>query len=335
MRVSHFRPFAPLLAASLLATAIGCGGDTAARRPAAWRYQTEEEWLVAETAESITALALHASGRPVDPLSISVRVEPGFRWMSKDATLEGPPRHRVHVQPVGRSFTITLPDHVWGPVGFTPLARELLGGARPRPASASLPSESALLDGLTDLHVSMLAVFNERVSRALEQAPLDPLAHDEAAFLVGALSLREAAGAFSDIRRNLCRITAHLALADALRGGAEPGRIRQAADVLLLSLVGRQKEALARLEGFAPTESSKAHRAWSRALRMRATSDWRPLLEPENATLLERLEYVRARSVSVADSAVSEYLGKHPSESMTDWAHLALQRGLSVSVCGL
>jgi len=335
VRVSHFRPFAPLLAASLLATAIGCGGDTAARRPAAWRYQTEEEWLVAETAESITALALHASGRPVDPLSISVRVEPGFRWMSKDATLEGPPRHRVHVQPVGRSFTITLPDHVWGPVGYDPLARALLRRAQRTPASTILPTESAFLDELTDLHVSMLAALNERVSQALEQRPLDPLAHDEAAFLVGALSLREAASFFGDIRRNMCRMTAQLAIADALRGDAQPGPVRRGADVLLLALVGRQQEALARLEGFAPAESSKAHQAWSRALRMRATNDWRPVLEPEKATLLERLEYVRARSVSVAESAVSEYLAQHPSESMTDWAHVALQRGLSVSVCGL
>ena len=65
----------------------------------------------------------------------------------------------------------------------------------------------------------------QAVSAALKTNMRDAHAHESAALVVGAFAFRETAGMFSDTRWALNRMTAHLAMAAALRGAEETASI--------------------------------------------------------------------------------------------------------------
>ncbi len=65
----------------------------------------------------------------------------------------------------------------------------------------------------------------QSVSETLSKDMRDARAHEGAALVLGAFALRESAGFFSDVRWTLNRMTAHLAMAAALRGADEPASI--------------------------------------------------------------------------------------------------------------
>jgi hypothetical protein len=118
----------------------------------------------------------------------------------------------------------------------------------------------------------------------------NPALHEAAALTVGAFALRESAGRFCDVRWSLNRMTAHLAMAAALtRDGPATvdGRLAQA---VLLSLANHQARALSSLDRLSEESASDAVKAWTRALRVRMTQDWRLIESPATATPLEKLE---------------------------------------------
>ena len=159
--------------------------------------------------------------------------------------------------------------------------------------------------------------------RAISQNPLDPDAHERAALLLGAFALRDAAGRSTDVRPALCRLTSHLAVAAALRGAREPGVAGRLAEAVLVTLVGRERDALARLDAlevFAPTREV---RAWARALRLRNTGDWRIAIDARDLTLLERLEEFRALVAGQDDGAALAWLDRRRPEPV---ARLGLHR---------
>ncbi len=69
---------------------------------------------------------------------------------------------------------------------------------------------------------------------------------------------------------------------------------------------------------------------WSRALRLRNTGDFRLLEQPENATLLERLEYVRALQASVGNAAAVEFVEEHNVERVPGWIEMLLTSDMTV-----
>lgn len=70
--------------------------------------------------------------------------------------------------------------------------------------------------------------------------------------VLGAFGLRDSAGDFSDTRWVLNRMTAHLAVATALRNGrSEPSIDGQIANATLLALVGRQRTSLSAVDALA------------------------------------------------------------------------------------
>src|SRR6266513_4674998 len=88
---------------------------------------------------------------------------------------------------------------------------------------------------------------DKRLSTALTENPLDPELHEEAALLIGSFAMRESAGStFCDIRRCLCKMTAHMALARAVR--QNPGACGTLAEAILCSLTGRETPAFALLD---------------------------------------------------------------------------------------
>ena len=190
-----------------------------------------------------------------------------------------------------------------------------------------------MLTELLDLRVKILKAQSDRISAALASNMSDPHLHEEAAFLVGAFALREAAGDFFDTRPALCRMTAHLAFARALRGEAEPGPAGRYAEILLLALAERQAEAMQKLEALGGTRLPDEE-VWRLLLRVRITGNWKLVPAPERASRALRLAHLRAFQERVDPTRVSAFLDTQELDDAPDWGRLTQQTIQGVKLCG-
>ena len=265
------------------------------RFEAAWA--TEEEWLVDRITRHVRELAAFAASGAV--------ADPG-----------APP-----VKPGALQFD----GHLFSPRAYEPLAREVLGAAAGRPTGPEEGREDArLLSALLDPRAAVLVREGLSLSKGLTAEPRDAAAHERAALLLATFALRDCAGRSTDIRPALVRLTAHLALARALRGEAATGAAGRFAEAALVSLVGRERDALGRLDALDAAARTKAERAWVRALRLRNTGDWRIARDAKGLSLLERLEEFRALVSGQGDGAALAWLDRGRPEDMPDWAGIAL-----------
>jgi hypothetical protein len=250
-----------------------------------WRFPNEQAWLVASTVRDMAALALSANGKIPSPLSVRVKGSPA--------------PHEVAIDAGGRSIvsgvSLDFAAPVWAPSAYAELAKALVG--RPPARDPAGSAEAAkLLEALLDVETGTLVRESRAVSDRLARSPLDPEVHEQAALLVAAFALAEAAGPLSDVRRELCALTAHLALAAALSPEGETSPARRVASATLEALAKREKPALEMIQGLpsATGDARPALMAWARALRLRVTRDWRLVAKPADATPLERREHTRA-----------------------------------------
>jgi tetratricopeptide (TPR) repeat protein len=260
----------------------------------------------------------------VDVIVRDVRTTAVF---ARTGTLPGEPA------PAVRARDLSLEPHVFSPAPYLEVAEKALAGARPKAPSASAAGEGEqLLAALLDLRPLALVHAAEKVSRRLEKEPLDPDAHEQAALILGAFALREGAGFYTDPRPALCRMTAHLTLARAVgRAPADRSTAGGFAFALLETLVGRERDALARLEALEGTARSRADRAWLRALRLRNTGDWRIAESAGQLTLLEKMEEFRSLARARDDLVALDWLERQGTpEPIPDWGRIALDSGGSV-----
>ena len=153
----------------------------------------------------------------------------------------------------------------------------------------------------------------------------DPRRHEKAALLLGVFALREAADTFSDTRQVLCRMTAHLAMARALRGPSPAGTSGRCAEALLLVLANRGAEAEAAIAALDPSagESDAALSAWQRVLKLRLTQDWRATT-PGSGPFLERVEMFRALDATLGVARARQVIERSEDPSPT-WGQVALE----------
>ena len=269
-----------LLVASALLAAGGIG--LAIRAPAAdpgataaWAWHSEEHWAVDHMTQDSVELVLAAAGE--DPGQARAKVSP-----------EGPRTYRLDLSaPDLGSFRtrIRLDTHLWDPEAFVPLVKDL---ARQLKLSPKPAAPGNVLDPLLSPTPATIDQVQAELSRALTAAPACPALHEQAAFTLGVLGLFDQSVAFEDHRALLCRMTAHLALAQGLRSGlpSPEGRLAQAA---LLILEGRKAQALAGLDGTLPAP-------WRTTLALFAAEDWRPVPDAGKASLAEALAAFKDRS---------------------------------------
>ena len=316
-----------LCAAVLSVAAAASAADApagAAPRPAPapapldWEAPNERSWIVAETARTVIDIARFAARRPL--LEGPVRVRAAGASDNLSYTLEYPgPDGR------GRQTPLRLDRHIWAPTGYLSLAALELAGL-PRPAPGAPQRHEALLTPRSP----DLARESRRISEWLATDTLEPAAHEEAALLLGVFALREAGDLHSDTRPALCRMTAHLAVARALRGLPE-SRAGALADALVLTLVGRQKDALLQIAALESRQPRSTEAELLRAMRVRNTADWRILEEEAStASLLLRLEQYRAIETSLGAAHGLAFLESFRPEPLSEWARVAAQRGVSV-----
>jgi tetratricopeptide (TPR) repeat protein len=179
---------------------------------------------------------------------------------------------------------------------------------------------------------------NTRISSALTSHPLDAQLHQQAALLLSLFALRESAACFNDLRPALNRISAHLAIASAINGKAEYGAPGKLAEIALMTMGGHEAEAVRRIDSLMSSFSSDSAtndsvRSWLRALKIRATHDYR-IADLKKASALERLEYGRALADDVGSDYLTEYLQKNkPEGNAIDWLRIG-SRGVSTVESG-
>lgn len=322
MKSPRFQFIAALL---LLTIALGAPREGAAavretKSPApalpASKPQSEEHWLVDETARTVAELLAFAKDR-AGVLEFSAQPDPirAHAWLLSTKLGDS----EVKAQVVWKTF-------IWSPEESAVWARQLTAAWKLTAEPVADGGGTALLAALTSPAVKVWQQERARLSAALSEKPLDAELHAQAALLTAAFALRECAGGFTDFRRELCRCAAHLAIARALAPAAG-GPVRGVAEAALEALCGRETPALAAL-GTLEKENAPGTAPWVRALRLRATGDWRA--ETPNATLLEQLETFRARAESVGPTFAEQWLGKRKSAAWNDWRRLMLAGDLSV-----
>jgi hypothetical protein len=279
---------------------------------------TEQEWIVRNVTTAVRQMVAYATRSKVGDGAAVVKTTP-----RSDGSIA------FNVQPLaGTPLIISISDHIWAPGAYVPLASSLAKSAiETCTANATAPVVAALLDPRVSTIVHESARISERLKTNMRCAD----AHNEAALLLGAFALREGAGAFSDTRGVLSRMSAHLALADTVERGVERTVVRQLADAVLLTLIGRQRSAMAALDRIEAGRPVAEVRVWLRALRVRNTSDWRIIPEKDTATLFEQLALARAYKTSLGSSPTLDFFDtiQNPAE-VVDWARILLQNNPNV-----
>jgi hypothetical protein len=319
-RSTNYRNRAGILVLSLLAAVLGVflylrTGMRMGGAPSSLRsdYSTEEEWIVGEIVADIAEMGAYAHGVPSEAISIST--EPGGGSPIPEVGLE------VRVGVVARHRgTLSLEEGLWNPGSYRGLAEDLLGPGLPN----APPSHSGtLVETLLEAKAAVLDKEGSRVSRLLAANMRDGSAHEEAALLLAAFAMREAAYRFEDYRFLLGRMTAHLAVARSLRGGAAPALAGAVAEAALLVLAGRQEEALRAIESL--SDGSSAASAWQRVLSLYTTLDWRRG-PSSGGSLLERVQLFRAMVSTLGSTAAVARLKEAETSELPDWGRIVVWR---------
>ena len=194
-------------------SASATAGNTAAAR--------EQEWIVSEIARSMLNVAAYAG-----------RFDAGDPFQVRSVGRGSTGARRFRLTRGAEEYTVTT-DRPWTPDPYTRMARSLMADG------AGL---SVTEDAVTD-HVD--AAGAQSISRLLQNHPRSGAVHERAALLLG-LSVQERAitSATFDARPALCRMTAHLAIARALHGGA-PTKDGRSAEQLLATLASQQPQDIA------------------------------------------------------------------------------------------
>jgi len=253
----------------------------------------------------------------------------------REAAAQGKvPVYRVTVRLAGEGeVTCELPmtTPVWAPATYRPLMQAFETKLQLVGAVAGDDAKTGnLLNQLQEPRAEVLARLDREVSAQLATEFTSAERHEAAALLLGSFTLRDTDGLFFQIRAELCRMTAHLAFAAGLRNGRAPTITGQLAEATLTVLYNNQATALKLLEAV-PDDGDAG--VWKRALRMRATGDFRIIGESRTHTLWEELEWFRARAESVGVDRAWESLRLSDEERLlADWTRVASARSATVGI---
>ncbi len=326
-----FRPFSFIALALLLA---GLGACTKSEPPPTsvfeTHWKTETQFIVESTVTDLAGMAYYAQhGRSVDAgqLQVEAREIPGSGGQ--------PAAYLVKIRaPAELQSETKLPvaGSIWDPKMYCGVAT-LLFDKLGLDVTTRSPDDSGhqSLRELTGATAGVIERENGTISSALGADFFSPCRHEQAALLLAAFTLREHSGKFFEIRSELCRITAHLAFAQALRRGAPATPEGQLASAALFAFFGDQRSALRQLDGLPVGDLSVE--AWVRALRIWITGDYRLLAGVNDPTLLERREEFVAKAASIDVSTANRALAETDElRESTDWARILNVRNAGVEL---
>jgi tetratricopeptide (TPR) repeat protein len=326
------------LTVSLTTGLLGCGQKAAENgNPVAsagqsyfqTQFQDESQFIVESIITDIAEMAFCAKNHtPPPPGKTSV-----MATESPDSPF-GAPKYQIRVSlPKGTiKSKLEVNGPIWSPEVYAGITKQIFDslGLSGQPKSPASVSDTAMLKSLLELTAQNIETENSALSAALTQNFADPVLHERAAALMGVFTLRENSGDFFEIRSPLCRMTAHLALAQALAHGSTYGPNGQVADAMLYTLMNNQKDAVAKVASLEQNPPELA--AWARALYARNTHDYRPLAGITDRSLLETIEYTRALADSATSDIVWEKLTDAMKTKLADPARIVASRRHSVEL---
>jgi len=290
-------------------------------RAFATQWQDETQFVIESTVSDLIGMTYYAKN--------------GVGTDSKTFHVEAKEISAASATPLTYQLLIRYPDlsetetilpitgPIWAPETFRGVADLLIKkvGVNLTTLPSSENSEDTLLQELTNPTPDVIEGQNNTISTELQTHFLSPLRHEQAALLLAAFTLREFSGKFFDIRAELCRMTAHLGFAEALRNGASPSLEGKLARVALCTLYHDQRLALRLLDeipsGDRPTD------AWVRALRIRITGDYRLSTKSPVLTLLEQRETFAMRAREIDPTLTNRDLPKADElRQLTDWSRI-------------
>lgn len=248
----------------------------------------------------------------------------GMARLAKSAAAVG----KVAAGEESHSFSVggkSLPmkPSCWDTASYVSLVRSW------EPASSVAPEPALdIVETLLTPTAKELQRANDLVSGRHKAHPGSHTAHEEAAFMLGVLGIRENARDFSDIRPLIGRMTAHLAMAEVLRGGRDISLAGKWAEVFHSLHMGRPIAARKVMEGI-PGEGDSI--SWKRAVEMLVTGDWRRASDVKDPALVEQIAHARALQVHRSNADVIEFSIANPALSDTpEPTRLLLRGGASV-----
>lgn len=266
------------------------------------RWSCEEHWMVEGTVRDLQAMG-----------------KLGGAESGADTTV---PAKAPHEYDVGKTRLKMAPS-CWDLASYRPLLADWK--LTPQPAGDAAPD---LLHDLLTPTAKNLQKSNKSVSDRIKAAPSAARVHEEAAFVLGVFGLRQNARQFGDLRPLLCRMTAHLALAERLRGGKDATDIGKWAQVFYDCHAGRPVKAREEMKVI-PAEGDA--RSWKRVVELQITGDWRQMQDLADPTLAEAIIQARALKIHRGNSEMMEYVTKHKDlQAIPEWSRLLSGPGRSV-----
>ncbi len=196
-------------------------------------HPTEQRWMAMQVGRQIAETIAFAKGGPE-------KGRDGFSFITTDPSASEKLEFLALIRGAARvQGGYAVGSYFWAPTNYADWAHQVLAAWKP-PVAPAAPADGEIFERLATPRADMLAREDLRLSAALTKAPLDPQLHEEAALLVGSFILREAAGDFSDTRREMCALSVHLALARAIR--PETSSAGELAEAILCILSGRETD---------------------------------------------------------------------------------------------
>jgi hypothetical protein len=291
-------------------------------------YQTESEFIVgaivSDLAEQVFYAKFHrlpdeksfeviATEKPGSPrdtpvYELQIRLDPKQGDVRSEVVVNGP---------------------IWSPEIYQPVVETLAQTVGLKAGQPGELEDTALLSKLVEGSADTIEMENEDLSRSLQDDFGNPMLHEEAAVLLGAFAMREHSGHFFDIRAPLSRLTAQLAMARFLGGTNVYGINGQMADAISLTLSGDAAAALAQLGAIQTNDAAVA--SFLRALRTRATGDYRVLGQMDGLSQVECVEWFTALADYV--SATESWPKLSDTQKRTiDFVRVANQGSYSVEI---
>ncbi|RYD18870.1 MAG: hypothetical protein EOP88_21065 [Verrucomicrobiaceae bacterium] len=284
----------------------GCGDKEGAETGPTVKFDSpwtcEEHWMASNIAADLRGMAKLAGATVESAETVPGKKEREYR--------------------VGK-VTLVMSPSCWDTASYKPL----LEGWKPKAVTAPASADD-LLGSLLTPNAAVLQKANGSVSKRIKESPADAAAHEDAAFLLGVFGIRDNARAFSDVRSVICRMTAHLALAEHLRGGGKASPNGEWAKVLFELHVGRTRGAR-ELAAAIPQEGNSGR--WKRVVDLLATGDWRRMGDLADPSLAEMIAHARALKIHRGNPQMMEFVTQHKAvQEVPEWSRLLPGNGRSV-----
>lgn len=278
-------------------------------RPAEWRFQNEQEWIVDSIGRDIAEILGYAKFSKDAKEKFSAK---DVDFTTKTASLStNSYEYKLSYKSADPlEYKFSLQEYAWSPNNYEPLAKQIMTALKLTPSESSVIPDD-FLKNVSKADFSALFIENTRISKALSANPLDASLHEQAALLQGVFNMLEICGIFSDTRAPLDRMTAHLALAKALNKD-KLSNVGKIANIALESMSCRDAVAVALIEEAEKLQMSPVEKSFLRAVKIRSTTNYRYFNDAEK-TPIEEYQYglrlAQSRGIEEAMETISQRHG--------------------------